>query len=84
MPVQKFRTLEEASRALWKRWDDPNLVRAIAGLMGFSRRLAVVQPPPGVRRFRTLEEADAARRAWPVETMFKPCEPPPPLPRIGE
>jgi hypothetical protein len=72
MPVQKFRTLDEARRALWMRSDDPRLPDRALRLMAFSRRLAIVHAPPGVRRFRTMEEANAERKTWRVETLMKP------------
>ncbi len=72
MPVQKFRTLDEARRALWMRSDDPRLPDRARRLMAFSRRLAIVHAPPGVRRFRTMEEANAERKTWRVETLMKP------------
>jgi hypothetical protein len=61
MPVQKFRSIEEMSRA-------PALVRAEDGFERFVRhcarmlRLAPRRYPRGVFRFRTIEEAQAARR----------------------
>ena len=72
MPVQKFRTLDEARRALWMRSDDPRLPDRARALMAFSRRLAIVHAPPGVRKFRTIEEANAERKTWVVETAMKP------------
>ena len=72
MPVQKFRTLDEARRALWMRSDDPRLPDRARALMAFSRHLAIVHAPPGVRKFRTIEEANADRKAWVVETLMKP------------
>ena len=72
MPVQKFRTLDEARRALWMRSDDPRLPDRARRLMAFSRRLAIVHAPPGVRRFRTMEEANAERKTWRVATLMKP------------
>ena len=72
MPVQKFRTLDEARRALWMRSDDPRLPDRARALMAFSRRFAIVHAPPGVRKFRTIEEANADRKAWVVETLMKP------------
>ena len=72
MPVQKFRTLGEARRALWMRSDDPRLPDRARALLAFSRRLAIVHAPPGVRKFRTMEEANAERKTWVVETLMKP------------
>jgi hypothetical protein len=68
MPVQRFRTLEEARRALWLKPGDPRLERTIkwvwalsAGLMGHSPQ------PRGLKKFRTLEEANADRKRWETE-----------------
>ena len=72
MPIQKFRSLDEARRALWMRSDDPRLPDRARALMAFSRRLAIVHAPPGVRKFRTMEEANAERKAWVVETLMQP------------
>jgi len=62
MPVQKFRSIREMASA-------PVLVRAEDGVERFVRRCARYwQPAPrryprGVFRFRTIEEAQAARRS---------------------
>jgi hypothetical protein len=55
MPVWKFRTLEDARRALWVSPGDPDLLLRMS-------HLAAMAPPPrpvrrGVTRYRTLEEA---------------------------
>jgi hypothetical protein len=61
MPVQKFRSIEEMAGA-------PVLVRTEDGFERFVRhcarwfRLAPRRYPRGVFRFRTIEEAQAARR----------------------
>ena len=61
MPVQKFRSIEEMARA-------PVLVRPEDTFERFVRhcarmlRLAPRRHPRGVFRFRTIEEAQAARR----------------------
>jgi hypothetical protein len=61
MPVQKFRAIEEMTGA-------PVLVRAEEGFERFVRhcarclQLAPRRYPRGVFRFRTIEEAQAARR----------------------
>jgi hypothetical protein len=61
MPVQKFHSIEEMAEA-------PVLVRGEDGFERFVRhcarmlRLAPRRYPRGVFRFRTIEEAQAARR----------------------
>lgn len=61
MPVQRFRDLDEARRALWSRRDDVSLASRIRRLWEFSARLAPPVIPRGVRRFRSMEEANAER-----------------------
>ncbi len=61
MPVQRFRDLDEARRALWSGRDDVTLASRIRRLWAFSARLALPVIPRGVRRFRSIEEANAER-----------------------
>lgn len=64
MPVFKYRTHEEAHRARWLAPGDPRLPRLIVSLMGMADFLCPVERPPGVRKFRTIEEARAWRDGW--------------------
>ena len=63
MPVKKFRTFEDASRDLVRhRDDDATLSARVAALWAFSARLAPSLGFHGVRKYATLEEADADRQ----------------------
>jgi hypothetical protein len=61
MPVQRFRHLDDARRALWTSADDVSLPGRLRQLWRFSARLVGSSPRPGVRRYRTIEEANADR-----------------------
>jgi hypothetical protein len=61
MPVQRFRNLDEARRALWSNQDAATLSARIRRLWQFTGRLARPTVPRGVRRFRTIEEANEER-----------------------
>jgi hypothetical protein len=61
VPIQRFRDLDEARRALWVDPDDPRLAERIRRLWRFAARLAKPSAPRGVRRFHTIEEANAER-----------------------
>jgi hypothetical protein len=68
MPVQKFRDSEAARRALACAPTDPRLAERIRQLWAFSRRLTSPQAGPrGVFKYRSIEEANAARRRWEAE-----------------
>lgn len=56
MPVEKFRTFEEARRALWLPSGDARILERLARLGALAR---VPPRPRGVMRFRTLAEAKA-------------------------
>jgi len=57
MPVQKFRDLDSARRALWVTNEEPTLARRIASLWRCSRELSGYTSPRGVQKFRSIEEA---------------------------
>ncbi len=63
MPVSRFRTLEDAEAALWRRPGDPRALRVAASLLAFAVKHGLVSPIKGVRRYRTLAEADRDRSA---------------------
>ena len=64
MPIERFRDFDEARRALWLSADDPALHGRIRRLWNFWRRLSPCPMPRGIRRFRTIEEANADREHW--------------------
>jgi len=70
MPVQKFRSLDEMRRAKWVSADDPRL----PDIIRFNWKAAWEMsgryvPPRGVFKFRSIEEANAHRRAWEAERI---------------
>jgi len=77
MPVEKFRTFEAASLALARRRgsdDDTQLAARVAALWAMSAALASPLECRGVRKFRSIEEADADRVRMTIE---RPQKPPP-------
>lgn len=63
MPVQKFRSLEDARRALWLARDDPTLLARMRRLAAMARAARPVRR--GVSRLRTIEEAKRDKgAAW--------------------
>jgi len=60
MPVRKFRSVEEMEPAPWRRPGDPALFRAIAAVWEFGNRTRPRRFPPGVFRYRSVEEMKRA------------------------
>lgn len=64
MPVRKFRSVEDMNQPVWRTPGDPALYRAIERLWAMGSRLRPRRFPPGVRKFRSIEEMDAATPRW--------------------
>jgi hypothetical protein len=64
MPVRKFRDVSEMEDSLWYDRGDPELWLAIARVWDFAARVCPLQFPPGVHKYRSIEEADADRERW--------------------
>jgi len=57
VPIHRYRSIEEMPPP-WRDADDPENLRLVARLLAFHRRFDPSPTPPGVRRFRTLQELD--------------------------
>lgn len=64
MPVRKFCDVSEMEDTLWYERTDPELPRAIARVWSFAARICPLQFPPGVHKYRSIEEANADRDRW--------------------
>ncbi len=69
MPVRKFHSVEQMEPTVWHDPDDPALPRAIAATWALADRMCPRRFPPGVRRYRTIEEANRQREAWEAEAV---------------
>jgi hypothetical protein len=64
MGVRKFRSVAEMTGPPPLTPLDPGNLRLAVSLMNLGGRLSPICWVPGVRKFRSIEEADAHRRAW--------------------
>ncbi|MBP7865502.1 MAG: O-acetyl-ADP-ribose deacetylase [Acidobacteria bacterium] len=69
MPVTKFKTFEEARRALDGERPDEAYSRRLAVLWEVSGSLCPLKVRRGVEKFRTSEEAFESRRRWVLEPI---------------
>ena len=60
MPVQKFRSIEDMPDVPRRQSGNPELARTMRQLWDFGRRSSHRRFGPGVYRFRSIEEIDAA------------------------
>ena len=61
MPVRRFKDMQDARRELWVDARDPALPGRIRRLWDLSRRLAPPCGPRGLKKFATIEAANAER-----------------------
>ncbi len=61
MPIQKFKTFEEAEKALVNPYPDEAYFARVADLWNFADKLNRVSYPRGIFKFRTIEEANKHR-----------------------
>ena len=62
MPLYKYKSFEEAERAMRNFEPDAESYRRSLELWKIARELAPMNMPRGVFKFRTIEEANAHRR----------------------
>jgi hypothetical protein len=61
MPIQKFKTFEEAEKALFSAHPDDAYFARITALWNFAHKLNRISYPKGIFKFRTIEEANNHR-----------------------
>ncbi len=61
MSVFKYKTFEEAERALWNFKPDENYFKRVAELWDFANQLNPICYPRGIFKFKTIEEANRHR-----------------------
>ena len=61
MPVQKFKTFEDAEKALMSLNPDDAYYKRVAELWDFADQLNPISYPRGIFKFHTIEEANKHR-----------------------
>ena len=72
MPVRKFRTLEEwqaSKQSAWLACDDPRVPDRIQAHWKRWSSLVPISSPRGVRKYRSIDEANADRDRWEQERI---------------
>jgi hypothetical protein len=71
MPIQKFKTFEEAEKALWCPKPDENYYKRIRNLFELAYNLNQPNHPQGIFKYKTIEEANKQREEWIMENAKK-------------
>lgn len=71
MPVEKFKTFEEAERALWNFKPDVEYFRKVREFYGLFFKLSRFTYPKGIYKFRTFEEAEEHKMKLIVSAALK-------------
>ena len=71
MSVQKFRTHEEAKRALWCFNPDDEYYERVSQLFKLANQLCPPDFPRGVFKYRTIEDANKAKEEWLLQNALK-------------
>ena len=71
MPVQKFKTFEEADRALWCFEPDAAYYKRIEKLFKLAHELYHPEYPKGVHKYKTFADAQADLDKWRMDWAMK-------------
>ncbi|MBN2012092.1 hypothetical protein JW960_22375 [candidate division KSB1 bacterium] len=71
MPVYKYKSFEDAEKALWNFNPDERYFEHLAELYKFGNKLNPIDIPCGVFKFKTIEEANRHRERIELEHAKK-------------
>ena len=66
MPVYKYKTFEKAKKALWNFYPDAAYFEQVADLWDTADKLCPISYPPGVFKFKSINDADKQRKEWEI------------------
>ena len=71
MPIYKYRTFEEAEKALWNFHPDESYFTKVAELWNFANKLSPIIYPEGIFKFKNIKEANKQREKFELENAIK-------------
>ena len=71
MPVRKFRALPDHDESLGMAPDEAGLFATIQAVWALSARLCPQHFPPGVHKYRCIEDLNRQTEAWERETIAR-------------
>jgi len=67
MPIYKYKTFEEAERALWNFHPDEAYFEKVAELREVANKLSPIKYPKGIFKFKNIEEANKHREKFELD-----------------
>lgn len=64
MPVQKFKSFEDAEKALWNFEPDEAYFERVRKLFEFAQNLNPIRYPHGVFKYKSIEDASRQSEEW--------------------
>ncbi len=66
MPVYKYKSFDEARKALWNFHPDQNYFKQVADLWDTANKLSPIKYSKGVFKFKNITEANKHRKDWEI------------------
>ena len=67
MPIYKYKTFEEAQKALWNFHPDADYFKQVAELWDTADKLCPISYPRGIFKYRSINEANKQRKKWEID-----------------
>lgn len=71
MSVRKFKSFEDAERALWCFKPDEAYYKKVAALWELGNKLCPPDFPRGIFKYRTIEDANRDKEKWVLANALK-------------
>ncbi|HSL88227.1 MAG TPA: hypothetical protein VK870_02880 [Ignavibacteriaceae bacterium] len=71
MTIQKFKSFEEAERALWNYNPDEEYFKKVSAFYALFSKLNKFSYPKGIYKFKSFEEAEEHKQKMIVESAIK-------------
>jgi hypothetical protein len=71
MPIEKFKTFQEAEEALWCSNPDEKYYKKIEKFLEFVHSINKPSCPPGIYKFKTIEEANRHREEYELRNALE-------------
>ena len=70
MPIYKYKTFQDAEKALWNLEPDENYYKHASELWEIANQLSPVTYPRGIFKFRNIEDANKHREEWEIKNAI--------------